>query len=87
MEPSRDQILEALEQVIERLSRLEDLRRLERCLLAPAIEPGRQKAFFVCAGDCRNRSDSGGSPVRERSNVVLVPMPTDGGASYSFDGR
>ena len=46
----RDRV-EALEQVIERLSRLEDLRRLERCLLAPAIEPGRQKAFFVCAGE------------------------------------
>ena len=49
----------------------------------PAV--GEMIGFFVCAGDCRNRSDSSGSPVRERSNVVLVPMPTDGGASYAFD--
>jgi hypothetical protein len=48
----------------------------------PAV--GEQIGFFVCAGDCRNRTDSGGSPVRERSNVVLVAMPTDSGASYTF---
>jgi hypothetical protein len=51
----------------------------------PAV--GEIIGFFVCAGDCRNRSDSSGSPVRERSNVVLVPMPNDGGASYAFDAR
>jgi hypothetical protein len=45
----RDRI-EALEQVLERLHRLEQLRTLERCLIAPAIEPGWRKAFFVCGG-------------------------------------
>jgi DNA polymerase III epsilon subunit family exonuclease len=45
----RDRI-EALEQVLERLRRLERLRGLELCLIAPAIEPGLQKAFFVCGG-------------------------------------
>jgi DNA polymerase-3 subunit epsilon len=45
----RDRI-EALEHAIERLRRLERLRTLELCLLAPATEPGGQKAFFVCAG-------------------------------------
>jgi len=51
----------------------------------PAV--GEMIGFFVCAGDCRNRSDNSGSPVRERSNVVLVPMPNDGGASYAFAPR
>jgi DNA polymerase III subunit epsilon len=45
----RDRI-EALEHVIERLRRLDDLRRLEACLVAPGLEPGWRKAFFVCAG-------------------------------------
>ena len=45
----RDRI-EALEHVVERLQRLESLRSLEICLIAPALEPGWRKAFFVCAG-------------------------------------
>jgi DNA polymerase III epsilon subunit family exonuclease len=43
----RDRI-EALEHVLERLRRLERLRSLELCLIAPAIELGWQKAFFIC---------------------------------------
>jgi DNA polymerase-3 subunit epsilon len=51
----RDRI-EALEHVVERLQRLEHLRRLEVCLVAPAAEPGWSKAFFVCAGSvCARR--------------------------------
>jgi len=45
----RDRIA-ALERVLERLQRLERLRRVELCLIAPAIEPGWRRAFFVCAG-------------------------------------
>jgi len=45
----RDRI-EALEHVVERLNRLERLRRLERCLVAPAVDEGWRKAFFVCGG-------------------------------------
>jgi DNA polymerase III subunit epsilon len=49
--------LEALEHVLDRLRRLEALRRLERCLIAPASEPGWLKAFFVCGGGvCAVRS-------------------------------
>jgi DNA polymerase-3 subunit epsilon len=48
----RDRI-EALENVVERLRRLDRLRRLELCLIAPAIEPGWQKAFFVSRGVVR----------------------------------
>jgi excinuclease UvrABC nuclease subunit len=45
--------LEALERVIERLRRLERLRTLELCLIAPAIEPGWRKAFFLAGGTIR----------------------------------
>ena len=48
----RDRI-DALEKVVERLRRLDRLRRLELCLIAPAVEPGWQKAFFVSGGAVR----------------------------------
>src|SRR5207248_391395 len=52
----RDRI-EALEQVVDRLSRLDRLRRLEACLVAPDVETGRQNGFFVCGGGvCAIRS-------------------------------
>jgi DNA polymerase-3 subunit epsilon len=45
----RDRI-EALERVCRELGRLERLRRLERCLLVPAAEPGHVRAIFVAGG-------------------------------------
>ena len=39
---------------------------------------------FVVAGNVRVVPDGSQSPVRERSNVVLVRMPDASGASYSF---
>ncbi|HEY6151995.1 MAG TPA: hypothetical protein VIW19_15870, partial [Gaiellaceae bacterium] len=42
--------IEALEGVVERLRRLDQLRGLEACLVAPGLEPGWRKAYFVCAG-------------------------------------
>ena len=45
----RDRI-EALEHVVDRLRRLERLRQLELCLIAPSLEQGWRKAFFVCGG-------------------------------------
>ena len=48
----------------------------------PAV--GEQIGFFVCAGDCRNTTDGSRSPVKERSNVVIVTMPNDGGATFRF---
>jgi DNA polymerase III subunit epsilon len=45
----RDRI-EALEDVVDRLSRLERLRMLDCCLVVPAVEPGWRKAFVVCGG-------------------------------------
>ncbi len=45
----RDRV-KALENVLERLRRLEDLRGLDACLIAPGVVPGWRKAFFVRAG-------------------------------------
>jgi DNA polymerase-3 subunit epsilon len=45
----RDRI-RALEAVVERLAALERLRATRVCLLAPALEPGFVRAFFVAAG-------------------------------------
>jgi excinuclease UvrABC nuclease subunit len=83
----RDRI-EALEHVVERLRRLERLRKLEVCLIAPRVEPGAQKAFFVCGGEVcavRSLSASGGAradveaalalcrSARERAGNTLTP--------------
>jgi DNA polymerase III epsilon subunit family exonuclease len=46
----RDRI-EALDYVVERLNRLEQLRTMELCLVAPAGEQGWRRAFFVCGGE------------------------------------
>ena len=48
----------------------------------PAV--GETIGFFVCEGDCRNNTDGSLSPLRERSNVVLVPMPSNNGAIFHF---
>jgi DNA polymerase III subunit epsilon len=57
--------LEALEHVLERSRRLERLRSLEVCLLAPGAEPGWRKAFFVCGGGlCAVRSLPPGAGAR-----------------------
>jgi DNA polymerase-3 subunit epsilon len=45
----RDRI-EALEHVVERLRRLERLKSLEACLVAPGLEREWQQAFFVSGG-------------------------------------
>ena len=45
----RDRI-DALEQVCRELDRLVRLRTVERCLVAPASEPGHARAFFVAGG-------------------------------------
>lgn len=42
---------------------------------------GEQVGFFVTAGDTRAKE---AVLVRERSNVVVVPFPSNGGAMFSF---
>jgi len=48
----RDRI-EALEHVVDRLRRLEALRRRDLCLIVPAVDPGWRRAFFVSGGTLR----------------------------------
>ena len=48
----RDRI-DALENLLERLRRLERLRTLDTCLIAPDLTPGWRKAFFVHGGAIR----------------------------------
>jgi DNA polymerase III epsilon subunit family exonuclease len=68
----RDRI-EALEQVIERLGALERLRRLDLCLIAPALGPGWRKAFFVCGGRvCAVRPLPPGAGARLEINAGLA---------------
>ncbi len=44
--------------------------------------PGETIGFFVVAGDVRGFNSN--QKFQERSNVVLVPMPNGGGATYTF---
>jgi DNA polymerase III epsilon subunit family exonuclease len=68
----RDRI-EALEHLIERLRRLEGLRKLECCLIAPAVEAGRKKAFFVSGGAlCAIRSLPLGVAARLEVEAALA---------------
>jgi excinuclease UvrABC nuclease subunit len=68
----RDRI-EALEQVVERLRRLERLRGLEACLIAPAEKPGWRRAYFVCGGRvCATRSLPPGTGARLEINAGLT---------------
>ncbi len=45
---------------------------------------GETIGVFVVAGNVRGVLDGSQSPVQERSNVVVVPMPGVEGASHSF---
>jgi hypothetical protein len=45
---------------------------------------GETIGIFVVAGNLRGVTDGSQSPVQERSNVVLVPMPDVGGAKHTF---
>jgi DNA polymerase III epsilon subunit family exonuclease len=51
--------IESVERLAAYLRRLERLRRLEVCLLAPALEPGRQEAFFLAGGRIAVRTTIG----------------------------
>jgi DNA polymerase III epsilon subunit family exonuclease len=61
--------LQALERVCSELERLARLRALQRCILAPAAEPGHVRAFFV----------AGGRVAAERT------LPPGGGAALEIE--
>jgi DNA polymerase III epsilon subunit family exonuclease len=62
----RDRV-EALEHFIDRLRRLERLRRVELCLIAPLVEQGWRKSFFLSGGVvCATRAlPPGGDAIPE----------------------
>ena len=65
---------EALEHVLARLRRLDRLRKLELCLLAPSLRAGWRKAFFVSGGGvCAVRSlpPGPGSKLEVRAGAAL----------------
>jgi len=65
--------LEALEHVLDRLRRLEQLRTLDACVIAPALTPGWRKAFFVRAGAlCAVRPLPPGAGARLELNAGLT---------------
>jgi hypothetical protein len=45
---------------------------------------GETIGMFVAEGSTRNDTLGLSSPLRERSNVVFIPMPDDNGATYTF---
>ena len=74
----RDRI-EALEHVIERLQRLEALRGLDVCLIAPAAERGWRTAFFVAGGAVR--------AVRPLPPGAGADVEVEAGLSACSEGR
>jgi hypothetical protein len=44
--------------------------------------PGETIGFFVVAGDVRGFNSN--QKVQERSNVVMIPMPDNGGATFTY---
>ena len=48
----------------------------------PAV--GERIGIFACAGNCRNDTTGAGSPVKERTNVVVITMPSDAGGFFQF---
>ena len=68
----RDRV-KALEHVLERLRRLDQLREADACLIAPDVDPGWRKAFFVRAGVvCAVRSLPPGAGARLEINAGLA---------------
>jgi hypothetical protein len=63
--------------VVGRLHHLERLRSLEVCLIAPAVEPGWRKAFFVSGGSlCSIRSLPPGAGARLELGAGLARCRT-----------
>jgi DNA polymerase III epsilon subunit family exonuclease len=66
----------SLEQVLDELRRLERLRRLELCVLAPALAPGRVDAFVVSGGRLA---------VHEDVDAAAPPLPRAAPAPAALD--
>ena len=81
----RDRI-SALEAVIAQLQRLERLRAERRCLIAPAVEPGWRRAFFVAAGRVcavRTLPPGGGARLEVERGVTEALAAAAAGVSFA----
>lgn len=71
----RDRI-SALEEVVERVSTLDGLRRSRLCILAPAREPGLRRAFFVAGGRVWSRALAPGRAGRLEVEAGVAEVGT-----------
>jgi len=72
--------LAALEQVCRELQHLERVRRLERCVLVPAAEPGYVRAIFVAGGRLaaeRTLPPGGGAALEVEAGLAAAQRPAD----------
>jgi DNA polymerase III subunit epsilon len=70
--------LAALERVCRELQRLDRVRRLECCVLVPAGEPGRVRAFFVAGGRVaseRSLPPGGGAVLEVEAGLAAARRP------------
>jgi excinuclease UvrABC nuclease subunit len=71
--------LQALEQVCRELDRQARLRAVARCIVAPAVEPGHAKAYFVCGGRvCAERTLPPGGGAHLEIEAGLAATRRDG---------
>jgi DNA polymerase III epsilon subunit family exonuclease len=66
--------LGALEEVVERVATLAELRQARLCLLAPAREPGLRRAFFVAGGRVWSRALARGPAGRLEVEAGLAAV-------------
>src|SRR4051794_6312908 len=67
--------LAALDDVARALAAIERLRALELCVLAPAVEPGFRRAFFVARGrvaDVRTLPPGGGAAIELEAGLAAA---------------
>jgi excinuclease UvrABC nuclease subunit len=71
--------LQALEQVCRELDRQARLRAVARCIVAPAVEPGHAKAYFVSGGRvCAERTLPPGGGAHLEIEAGLAATRRDG---------
>ncbi len=83
----RDRIA-SLERVVDQLARLDRLRRVEACLLVPALEAGATDAFFVTAGRVvaqRTLSRGAGARAKVEEALWLVTRAAGDGPANDPD--
>ncbi len=69
--------------MLAELRRLDRLRRLELCLIVPALEPGRREAFFVAGGRvAARRTLAGDGRLELEAGTATARAARDDGRAY-----